>query len=59
MNANVVEIQGLDRRFGKKMALEAIDLSVAKGVVLGLLKAQTALLVALAYRPDLLLLDEP
>ena len=36
MNANVVEIQGLDRRFSKKLALEAIDLTVPKGVVLGL-----------------------
>ncbi len=36
MSANIVEIQGLDRRFGKKAALEAIDLSVPKGVVMGL-----------------------
>ncbi|MBP8302646.1 MAG: ABC transporter ATP-binding protein [Phycisphaerae bacterium] len=36
MNTHAVEIQGLDRRFGKQKALEAIDLSVPKGVVMGL-----------------------
>ena len=42
MSANVVEIQGLDRRFGKKAALEGIDLAVPKGVVLGLVGANGA-----------------
>jgi len=42
MSANVVEIQGLDRRFGKRTALEGIDLAVHKGVVLGLVGANGA-----------------
>lgn len=36
MNTYVVDIQGLGRRFGNKKALEAIDLSVPRGTVLGL-----------------------
>ncbi len=33
---NVIEIQGLSRHFGKKLALQNIDLTVPRGVVLGL-----------------------
>jgi ABC-2 type transport system ATP-binding protein len=33
---NVIEIQGLSRRFGKKVALQDINLTVPRGVVLGL-----------------------
>ncbi len=36
MDTKVVEIQGLGRRFGKKVALADIDLEVARGMVLGL-----------------------
>ncbi|MBN1865919.1 ATP-binding cassette domain-containing protein [Candidatus Sumerlaeota bacterium] len=102
MSESIIEIRGVTRRFGRKAALDTVDLDVARGLVfglvgengagkttlikhvLGLLKAQTGtvrtfeldpkrkikrlsrgeraktgLLVALAHRPDLLLLDEP
>ena len=36
MDTKVVEIRGLSRTFGKKVALADIDLEVAKGTVLGL-----------------------
>lgn len=36
MNEYVIEIQGLSRRFGKKYALEDIDIKVPRGIVLGL-----------------------
>ena len=35
-SADVVEIRGLGRRFGKKTALEGVDLTLAPGSVLGL-----------------------
>jgi len=36
MSSNVIEIQGLTRRFGKKLALENVDLTVSQGCVMGL-----------------------
>ena len=36
MMSNVIEIQGLTRRFGKKVALENVDLTVPQGCVMGL-----------------------
>lgn len=36
MSENVVEMRNLTRRFGKKVALDDISLSVARGMVLGL-----------------------
>ncbi len=36
MSSNVIEIRGLTRRFGKKVALENFDLTVPRGSVMGL-----------------------
>jgi ABC-2 type transport system ATP-binding protein len=36
MSSNVIDIQGLTRRFGKKVALESVDLTVPQGCVMGL-----------------------
>jgi ABC-2 type transport system ATP-binding protein len=36
MTSHVIEIQGLSRRFGKKQALDNVDLTVPEGIVLGL-----------------------
>ena len=39
---NIVELSNLSRRFGQKLALDAIDLSIPRGCVLGLV-GETAL----------------
>ena len=36
MSSHAITIQGLSRRFGKKQALDGIDLTVPEGIVLGL-----------------------
>jgi ABC-type multidrug transport system ATPase subunit len=36
MTSHVIEIQGLSRRFGKKQALDNVDLTVPEGFVVGL-----------------------
>ena len=36
MSESVVDIKGVSRSFGKKIALDEVDLSVAKGSVVGL-----------------------
>src|SRR5688572_21817881 len=36
MSESIVDIRGLSRRFGQKTALESIDFSLPRGVVLGL-----------------------
>jgi ABC-2 type transport system ATP-binding protein len=42
MNENVIEITDLTRRFGKTVALDAVNLNVPRGVVLGLVGENAA-----------------
>ena len=42
MNENVIEITDLTRRFGKTVALDAVNLNVPRGVVLGLVGKNAA-----------------
>src|SRR5437016_4353424 len=66
----VIHVDRLSRRFGAKVALDDLSLTVPRGTVFGIVGANGAgkttlirpapgLLVALAYRPELLILDEP
>ncbi|MCH8174151.1 MAG: hypothetical protein IIC59_03095 [Proteobacteria bacterium] len=50
----VVEVNNLSRQFGQTLALDQVDFQADRGM-----RAQVALVVAVAHRPDLLILDEP